>query len=320
VVSPRARRHAAQAACARGLRTRRAAWLCTTARSGIGYEGKRPKRDARLAKALRGVAKRYPQWGYRLAGGFLQQRGWQVNLKRIHRVWRQCGLQVPIRKPRKKVVTGATLQPTAKTKNDVWSWDFVHDVTTAGEPFRCLTVKDEATCFCLAIEVDRSFSHQRVIAVLKRLLVLYGRPRYVRSDNGPELMAQPLLTFFKDQGITPSRITPGKPWQNGSNESFNGTLRRECLDAERFHSLTEAQVVIEDWRRQYNQDRPHSTLNYHSPASAYWGPLSREPETRCLSATAEEKSTHTIDREATIVDHPAPGVGAFETSTSVGRK
>jgi putative transposase len=263
-----------------------------------------------LAKALRGVAKRYPQWGYRLAGGFLQQRGWQVNLKRIHRVWRQCGLQVPRRKPRKKVVTGATLQPTAKTKNDVWSWDFVHDVTTAGEPFRCLTVKDEATCFCLAIEVDRSLSHQRVIVVLKRLLVLYGRPRYVRSDNGPELRAQPLLTFFKDQGITPSRITPGKPWQNGSNESFNGTFRRECLDAERFYSLTEAQVVIEDWRRQYNQDRPHSTLDYHSPASAYWGPFSRGSEARCLPAPAGKKSTHTLGHDATIADQPDSEIGA----------
>ena len=128
----------------------------------------------------------------------------------------------------------------------MWSWGFVHDVTTAGEPFRGLNVKDEATGFCLAIEGDRSLSPSRVIAVLKHLLVLYGRPRYVRSDNDPELMAQRLLTCFQDQGITPNRITPGKPWQNGSHESFKGTSRQECLDAERFHSLTEAQVVIED--------------------------------------------------------------------------
>ncbi len=241
----------------------------------MGYEAKGPKRDARLAKALRGVAKRYPQWGYRLAGRFLQQRGWRVNLKRIHRVWRQCGFQVPIRKPRKKVVTGTTLQPTATRKNDVWSWDFVHDVTSSGEPFRCLTVKDEATRLCLAIEVDRSLSHQRVLAVLKRLLVFYGHPRYVRSDNGPELVAQNLTAFFKEQGISPSRITPGKPWQNGSNESFNGTFRRECLDAERFHSLTEAQVVIEDWRWQYTHDRPHSALGYQTPATVYWGHSAR---------------------------------------------
>lgn len=207
----------------------------------------------------------------------------------------------------KKVVTGATLQPTAKTKNDVWSWDFVHDVTTAGEPFRCVTVKDEATGICFAIEVDRTFSQQRVIAVLKRLLVLYGRPRYVRSNNGPELLAQPLLTFFKDQGITPSRMTPGKLWQNESHESFNGTLRRECLDAERFHSLAEAQVVIEDWRRQYHQDRPHRTLGYDTPATAYWGTSSRESEAGGFSDSMAEQSVHIIGREATIVDHPAPG-------------
>lgn len=318
MVSPRARRQAAQAACARGLRTRRAAWLCTTARSGIGYEGKRPKRDARLAKALRGVAKRYPQWGYRLAGRFLRQRGWRVNLKRIHRLWRQGGFQVPIRKPRKKVMTGATLQPLAKAKNAVWSWDFVHDATSTGEPLRCLTVKDEATRWCLAIEVDRSLSHQRVIAVLKRLVVLYGSPRYVRSDNGPELMAQPLLTFFKDHGITPSRIEPGKPWQNGSNESFNGTFRRECLDAERFHSLVEARVVIEAWRRHYNHDRPHSALGYQTPATAYWGRSSSEsvgPATR-----ESEKLSHTVDHRAMITDRPESEVGAVGVSASVRRE
>jgi putative transposase len=134
------------------------------------------------------------------------------------------------------VVTGATLQPIATQRNEVWSWDFVHDATMAGEAFRCLTVKDKATCFCLTIEVRRSFSQQQVLTVLKRLVGLYGAPRFLRSDNGPELWAQPLLTFCEHHGITPSRITPGKPWQNGSNESWNGTFRRECLDAEPFNT------------------------------------------------------------------------------------
>ena len=213
MVTPRARRQAARVAGARGVSQRRAAWLCTTPRSGIRYEAKGPRRDARLAQALRGVAHRYPQWGYRLAGGFLRHRGGRVNVKRLYGVWCQCGLQGPRRKSRKKVVTGATLQPPATHKNAVWSWDFVHDATTTGDAFRCLTVKDEATCFCLAIEVRRAFSHQQVLAVLKRLVSLYGPPRFVRSDNGPELRAQPLLTFFEDRRMTPSRITPGKPWQ-----------------------------------------------------------------------------------------------------------
>lgn len=304
MVSPRARRHAAQAACARGLSQRRAAWLCATPRSGLSYEATGPHRDRRLAQALRGVAKRYPQWGYRLAGSFLRHRGWHVNVKRVYRVWCQCGLQVPRRKPRKKVVTGATLQPTATQRNEVWSWDFVHDATTRGAAFRCLTVKDEATCFCVAIEVERSFSQQQVLTVLKRLVGLYGAPRFLRSDNGPELRAQPLLTFCAHHGITPSRITPGKPWQNGSNESFNGTFRRECLDAESFRHVSEAQVVIEDWRRRYNQERPHSTLGYQTPASVYWKAERQGAGSEASSGPAPKNSPHIFDHTATIGVRP----------------
>ncbi len=303
--------------CARGLSARRAAWLCSTPRSGVGYQSKVWRRDRRLAKALRGVAKRYPQWGYRLAGSFLRQRGWRVNPKRLHRVWRDQGLQVPIHKPRKKLVTGATLQPRATAKNDVWSWDFVHDVTSTGEPFRCLTVKDEATRWCLAIEVDRTLSHQRVITVLKRLLVLYGRPQYIRSDNGPELVAKKLTTFFQEQGIRPSRITPGKPWQNGSNESFNGTFRRECLDAEQFRSLTEARVVIEAWRRQYNHERPHSALGYQTPATAYWGLPSQKWQGRELFDVDQKQSTHTMALGSTIAHRHDSGVASREGRSRV---
>ncbi|MEO6202829.1 MAG: IS3 family transposase [Nitrospirales bacterium] len=322
MVSPRARRQVAQAACARGLSLRRAAWLCTTARSGMRYQSKRPKRDARLAQALRGVAKRYPQWGYRLAEGFLRRRGWRVNLKRVHRLWRQCGLQVPPRKRQRKIRTGATLQPTAQTKNAVWSWDFVHDVTTDGHAFRCLTVKDEKTRWCVAIEVARSFSHERVIEVLTRLIAQYGCPQYIRSDNGPELVADALLKFFHEQGITPSRITPGKPWQNGSNESFNGTFRRECLDAERFQNLTEARVVIEDWRQHYNQERPHSALGYQMPTTFYWEDPNRKPITAEGATGAGENSTHTTGHHATFVgahdrevgEHP----GSVTTTEAMG--
>lgn len=304
MVSPRARRQAARAACARGLSQRRAAWLCTTPRSGIRYEPTGPHRDRWLAQALRGVAKRYPQWGYRLAGSFLRHRGWRVNVKRLYRVWGQCGLQGSRRKPRKKVVTGTTLQPWATHKNEVWSWDFVHDATTAGDAFRCLPVKDEATCFCIAIEVARAFSHQHVLKILQRLVNLYGAPRYIRSDNGPELRAQPLLAFCERQGIIPSRIMPGKPWQNGSNESFNGTFRRECLDAESFRHVMEAQVVIESWRRRYNQERPHSTLGYQTPASVYWGNGRARSSSEGRSGPTPKKSTHIFVHKATIGERP----------------
>ena len=120
-----------------------------------------------MAQALRGVSKRYPQWDYRLAGSFLQGRGWQVNLKRIHRVWQQQGLGLPSRKRRQKFRTGGTVQPKAKTQHDVWSWDFVYDTYGQGEPFRCLTLKDETTPFCLTIAVGRSLTHPQVIEVLR---------------------------------------------------------------------------------------------------------------------------------------------------------
>jgi putative transposase len=265
------------------------------------------------------VATRYPHWGYRFAEGFLRQRGWQVNRKRVHRIWRQQGLQIPSRKLRKKIKTGMTLQPIAKVKNAVWSWDFVHDVTTTGESFRCLTVKDEATRLCLAIEVDRSLSHERVIAVLTRLMARYGRPRYIRSDNGPELVAQALQAFFNAHGIQPSRIEPGKPWQNGSNESFNGTLRRECLDAEQFRSVTEARVVIEDWRHYYNQQRPHSALGYQTPATAYWGQPSRKTIGRRGARGKSEMLLPTIEPEATIIARLGSEVGV-EGGSLRGRK
>ncbi len=196
-----------------------------------------------------------------------------MNLKRIHRVWQQQGLGLPSRKRRRKFRTGATIQPKAKTVHDVWSWDFVHDTYGPGESFRCLTVKDEATRFCLAIAVGRSLTHSHVIAVLRQLIARHGPPRYLRSDNGPELVAHKLTTFLNDQEIIPSRIEPGKPWQNGSNESFNATFRRECLDAELFQNLAEARVVIEDWRRLYNYERPHSALGYQVPATAFEGAI-----------------------------------------------
>ncbi len=190
----------------------------------------------------------------------------------------------------------------------------MHDVTTDGHAFRCLTVKDEATRLCLTIVVARSFSHERLIEVLTWLIRLYGRPTYIRSDNGPELIAHALTMFFEEQGITPSRITPGKPWQNGSNESFNGTLRRECLDAERFQSLTEARVVIEDWRQQYNQERPHSALGYQTPATVYWGDASRKTAAADVSTVETKYSSHTNGRQATIVGAHDGEVGANPAS------
>lgn len=271
MVSPRGRRATARFAIDRGLSQRRAAWLCSTPRSGIHYRSKRERRDRHLSWALRIVARSDPAWGYRLAGGYLRLRGWQVNDKRVYRLWRLNGLCLPPYRPSRKIRSGAKLDGLALRRNDVWAWDFVHDRYHDSQPLRCLTVKDEATGYCLAIKTDRHLQHTHVKALLRKLITRYGRPRAIRSDNGSELLAQALQDEMRRHKIQLANIEPGKPWQNGSNESFNGTFRKECLNAEIFASLTEARVVIEQWRCRYNERRPHSSQNYITPAMAYFG-------------------------------------------------
>lgn len=271
MVSPRSRRAMARWGVERGLSHRRASWLCSTPRSGLFYRSRRLRSDEHLSKALRVVARRFPDWGYRLAVGYLRLRGWSLNHKRGYRLWRLNGLSLPPYRPSRKVKTGASLKRKALKRNDVWAWDFVHDSYRDGQPLRCLTVKDEATSFCLAIETGRHLQHGHVKALLKQLITRYGRPRAIRNDNGSELVARGLVELLEAEQIESLRIEPGKPWQNGSCESFNATFRKGCLNAELFGSLTEARVVIEQWRRDYNQQRPHSTQNYITPEMAYFG-------------------------------------------------
>jgi len=271
VVSPSGRRAMASYAIERGLSQRRAAWLCSTPRSGIGYRSRRERRDRHLSAALRIVSREDPTWGYRLAGGYLRLRGWSANDKRIHRLWRLNGLSLPPYRPKRKIRTGEKLHGPAQHRNDVWAWDFVHDRYGEDEPLRCLTVKDEATGFCLAIKTSRHLRHTDVLDLMNQLIVRFGKPKAIRSDNGSELLAQALQQAMRKHGIKLANIEPGKPWQNGSNESFNGTFRRECLNAEIFASLTEARVIIERWRQRYNERRPHSSQNYITPEMAYFG-------------------------------------------------
>ena len=196
--------------------------------------GGRWRRDRRLSAALRIVAREDPSWGYRLAGAYLRLRGWQDNDKRVYRLWRLNGLCLPPYRPRRKIRTGAKLDG-------------------------------------LAIKTGRHLQHQDVKMLLRELITRYGRPRAIRSDNGSELLAEALQEELKKHAIKLANIEPGKPWQNGSNESFNGTFRRECLNAEVFTCLTEARVMIEKWRYRYNERRPHSSQNYITPAMAYFG-------------------------------------------------
>lgn len=255
----------------RGISHRRAAWLMGMARSGLHYVSKRLTRDQALIEAIRTIAHAHPQWGYRLVWGRLRMDGWVVGRHRVHRLWRAQGLCLPARKRRRKVRTGQHLCPKALKPNDVWCWDFVHDACADGQTIRCLTVKDEASGYGLAIDVQRAFNAEDVIQSLTRLIRQYGRPRFIRSDNGPELIAKALCKAFEREGIKPCPITPGKPWQNGSSESYNGTYRRECLDAEIFLNPAEAQIISSQWRKMYNTQRPHSQQGYRPPAEVYLG-------------------------------------------------
>ncbi len=177
----------------------------------------------------------------------------------------KAGLQVPKKRCRKRA--GSTLRPLAPTKeNSVWSYDFVYDSCANGQKIKCLTVIDEYTRECLAIDVNKAVRSSRVIDILSALIRVHGAPCYLRSDNGPEFVSHALMNWVQSEGLTLALIEPGKPWQNGSNESFNGKFRDECLSMEWFRNRIEAKIVIEDWRKHYNQVRPHSSLNYQTPS------------------------------------------------------
>jgi putative transposase len=174
---------------------------------------------------------------------------------------------VPRRRPRKRIAGGRPRPQTPTGANQVWSYDFVFDWCANGQQLKCLTITDEWTREALAIEVDGCIRSGRVIEVLSRLVSERGAPRYLRSDNGPEFVAQALLKWIADQRIETALIDPGKPWQNGVGESFNGRFRDECLSLEWFLSRAQAKVVIEAWRHHYNEVRPHSSLGYLTPAA-----------------------------------------------------
>jgi putative transposase len=152
--------------------------------------------------------------------------------------------------------------------NQVWAYDFVHDRCANGQKLKLLTVVDEWTRECLAIEVGARINSSRVIEVLSRLMSRHGHPTFIRSDNGPEFVAHRVKEWLNNSGVQTSFIEPGKPWQNGANESFNGKLRDECLNMEWFRNRADAKSIVEQWRRYYNEERPHSSLNYHTPAQA----------------------------------------------------
>ena len=250
-------------------------------RSTQRYQAYSRDDEEALTKAIVELARKYGRYGYRRITALLQAEGWRVNHKRVERIWRQEGLKVPKKQPKRRRLwlhDGSCVRLRPQHRNHVWAYDFVAGRTHEGRPLRLLTIVDEDTRECLAIEVARSLRTDDVIFRLTELFIQHGQPDYLRSDNGPEFTATAIRQWLTRLGVGTLFIEPGSPWENGYNESFNGKLRDELLNGEIFYTVREAQVLIEGWRQVYNQIRPHSSLGYKPPA----------PETRIPVASFEQ--------------------------------
>jgi putative transposase len=228
-----------------------------------------PDDEAALTADIIALALQYGRYGYRRITALLREAGWRVNRKRVERIWRQEGLKVPQKQPKRGRLwlnDGSCIRLRPEYPNHVWSYDFVEDRTHDGRKFRMLNIIDEFTRECLVIRVNRKLKAVDVIDVLSDLFILRGVPGHIRSDNGPEFVAKAVREWITAVGAKTAYIEPGSPWENGYCESFNSKLRDELLKGEIFYTLKEAQIVIESWRRHYNTVRPHSSLGYKPPA------------------------------------------------------
>ena len=238
-------------------------------RSSLRYEALETEYEKRLRARIIQLACDYGRYGYRRITGLLHNEGWRANHKRVERIWREEGLKVPKKQPKRKrlwLADGSCVRKRPQYRNHVWSYDFVYERTRDGRALRILTVIDEYTRICLALPVGRKMNSEDVIGTLTELFVHHGPPAYIRSDNGPEFTAKAVRDWLGRFGVQTLFIEPGSPWENGYNESFNGKLRDELLNGEIFDTLFEAQILTERWRREYNTVRPHSSLGYRPPS------------------------------------------------------
>mgnify|MGYP001819969915 FL=1 len=273
-----------------GVSQRRACRALAVSRSTMRYRPKLGEFTRRLLARMLQLVAKYPRYGYKRICKLLRREGWRVNRKRVHRLWKREGLRVP-RKARKRRRLGSSVNAChrrrATRRNEVWTLDFVWDVTEHGQRLKFLAVVDELTRECHAILAGTSIRSTDVQDLLERLFREHGRPDHLRCDNGPELIAYELRRWLQRREVAPLYIEPGSPWENGYGESFIGRLRDELLDRELFTSLLEAQVVTEDWRIEYNHHRPHGALGEQTPAEfaascaqAASAPLQRPARTR----------------------------------------
>jgi putative transposase len=249
---------------------RRACRVVDQVRSTQRYQARTADDEGRLTAAMLTLVGRHPRYGYRRIWAMLRREGWTVNCKRVYRLWRKQGLKVPSKQHKKRRMgsgENGIVRRRAEFRDDVWGWDFVFDRTESGGSLKWLTIVDEYTRECLALEVDRSMNSTQVIDTLIELAQLRGMPGHIRSDNGPEFIAAAIRSWLGGAKVGTLYIEPGSPWENGYAESFNGKLRDELLNAEVFGSVAEARALGTAWRLEYNHRRPHSALKYQTPAA-----------------------------------------------------
>ena len=258
-----------------GISERRACKALGQARSSQRLVSRKTERDRELLERMRQLAQENPEYGYRMIWATLRQEGMEVNVKRVHRVWKQGGLKVVRPRPKRERAgrsENACSVSRAEYPNHVWTYDFMFDETSDGRKLKFLNVVDEYTRLCLRIEVGRSMTARTVVRVLAELVQIHGEPGALRSDNGSEFTAEAVKEWLASAGIATRYVEPGSPWENGYAESFNSRFRADFLDREIFRTLVEAQVLSEQRRLKHNHKRPHSSLGYKTPAqfAAEW--------------------------------------------------
>jgi len=246
---------------------RRACVVVGLSRSLVRYIARRRRDEAELIKKIHKLAIRNGRYGYRRIAVLLRREGCKINRKRVHRIWKAEGLSLPLRRPRRRRVGPVgEIVNKAEYPNHVWSYDFVEDRTERGGKLRILAIIDEYTRECLAMRIAPSIPALAVVGVLEWLFLTRGVPKFLRSDNGPEFVARAVCQWLKESGCQTLFINPGSPWENGYIESFFDKLRDECLNREVFRNGREAQAIVENWRQEYNNYHPHSSLDYLTPA------------------------------------------------------
>jgi len=248
---------------------RRACLTLGQPRSSQRYQPKEREGEAELVKRMLALSRQHPRYGYRFVWALLGTEGFKINRKRVYRLWRREGLKVPVKQHKKRRLgtsENGIVHHRTEHVDQVWAWDFVHDRTEDGRALKWLSIVDEYTRECLALEVRRSFKSGDVIDVLRELFLIRGVPEHIRSDNGPEFIADAIKSWLGSAKVSTLYIAPGSPWENGYAESFHSRLRDELLDSELFTCLAEARMLSERWRLEYNHRRPHSSLGYVAPA------------------------------------------------------